>query len=121
MTRRSPRIATIVPILVCVAGIAAMVTAGAAPASAPVAKKSCGTITSTSSFDRAEVIKIRGVGCRKARKVARRFDHQGEEEGHWQCGLAHNDAPRLFSCGRGPGSGDLRDRPHALEARGVTS
>jgi hypothetical protein len=119
MPPRAPRIA-IVPILVCLAAACALLAAGSAPATG-VAKKSCGTISSTSTYPRAEVIKIRGVRCHKARKVARRFDHEGSELGRWKCDLAHDDPPRLFSCGRGHGGGDLSDRPHALEARGVSS
>jgi hypothetical protein len=115
MRRRAP----IIPILACALGLA--LAAGAASATSGSAKRSCGTISSTSTYPRAEVIKIRGVSCGKARKVARRFDHEGKELGSWKCGLAHSDPPRIFSCGRGPGHGDLRDRPHALEARGVSS
>lgn len=84
-----------------------------------LARKRCGKISSTSSFDEAKVIAIRGVGCTKARKVARRFDHEGKEKGRWECSLAHDDLPRLFSCGRGGESGDVRDWPHALVAKGV--
>lgn len=87
-----------------------------------LARKRCGKISSTSGFDQAKVIAIRGVGCRKARKVARRFDHKGEQTGRWQCFLARDeDLPRLFSCGRGDDSGDVRDWPHALTAKGVGS
>jgi hypothetical protein len=84
-----------------------------------LARKRCGKISSTSAYEKAKVIAIRGVGCSKARKVARRYDHESEETGRWQCSLAHNDPPRLFSCGRGGDSGDVRDWPHALVAKGV--
>jgi hypothetical protein len=85
-----------------------------------LARERCGKISSTSDFEQAKVIAIRGVGCKKARRVARRFDHKGEETGRWQCFLARDeDLPRLFSCGRGGESGDVRDWPHALVAKGV--
>ena len=84
-----------------------------------LARKRCGTISSTSVYEKAKVIAIRGVSCSKARKVARRYDHQSKQTGRWQCFLAHGDLPRLFSCGRGGDSGDVRDWPHALVAKGV--
>ena len=83
------------------------------------ARRSCGTISSTSVYDRARVVAIRGVTCRRARRVARAFDHRGVERGRWQCALAHGDRPRLFSCGWPASGGDLRDSPHALTAVGV--
>jgi hypothetical protein len=84
-----------------------------------IARKGCGKISSTSVYDRAKVVAIRGVGCKKARKVARRYDHDGEQTGRWRCALAHDDLPRLFSCGRGGESGDVRKWPHALVVKGV--
>lgn len=84
-----------------------------------LARKRCGKISSTSAYEKAKVIAIRGVGCSKARKVARRYDHESKQTGRWQCFLAHNDLPRLFSCGRGGEAGDVRDWPHALVAKGV--
>jgi hypothetical protein len=81
-------------------------------------RKSCGTYKSTSAYDRARVIAIRGVSCPRARRVAKRFDRKGKELARWQCGLAHDALPRLFSCGKG-GSGSLQDSPHALVAKGV--
>jgi hypothetical protein len=84
-----------------------------------LARKTCGKISSTSVYDKAKVIAIRGVGCAKARKVARRYDHDSKQTGSWQCFLAHDDLPRLFSCGRGAESGDVRKWPHALVAKGV--
>jgi hypothetical protein len=83
------------------------------------ARKACGKIASTSIYDKAKVIAIRGVGCAKARKVARRYDQESKQTGRWQCFLAHDDLPRLFSCGRGGESGDVRKWPHALVAKGV--
>ena len=83
------------------------------------ARRSCGTITSTSTYDRARVIAIRGVTCRRARRVARAYDHRGEQVGRWRCALAHDDRPRLFSCGWPATGGDLRDARHAITARGV--
>jgi hypothetical protein len=84
-----------------------------------LARKACGKISSTSVYDKAKVIAIRGVGCSKARKVARRYDQDSKQTGNWQCFLAHDDLPRLFSCGRGGASGDVRKWPHALVAKGV--
>jgi hypothetical protein len=85
---------------------------------AQVARKSCGQIKSTSVFPRAEAIAIRGVDCKWAIRVARSFDHKGRERGRWRCALAHAGGRALFSCGRGGKRGDLRDRPHALIAKG---
>jgi hypothetical protein len=84
-----------------------------------LARKRCGKISSTSTYEQAKVIAIRGVGCSKARRIARRYDHDGKQTGRWRCSLAHDDLPRLFSCGRGGESGDVRDWPHALVAKGV--
>jgi hypothetical protein len=84
-----------------------------------LARKGCGKIGSTSIYDKAKVIAIRGVGCSKARKVARRYDQRSKQTGGWQCFLAHDDLPRIFSCGRGGESGDVRKWPHALVAKGV--
>ena len=84
---------------------------------AQAARMRCGTISSTSKYERARVIAIRGVTCRRARRVARAYDHRGDEIGRWRCFLAHDDAPRLFSCGWPPRSGDIRRAPHALTVR----
>jgi hypothetical protein len=84
-----------------------------------MARKACGKISSTSVYDKAKVIAIRGVGCSKARKVARRYDQDSKQTGSWQCFLAHDDLPRLFSCGRGGESGDVRKWPHALVVKGI--
>jgi hypothetical protein len=84
-----------------------------------LARKTCGKISSASVYDKSKVIAIRGVGCSKARKVARRYDQDSKHTGGWQCFLAHDDLPRLFSCGRGGESGDVRKWPHALVAKGV--
>lgn len=82
-------------------------------------RRSCGTIPSTSIYTYARVVAIRGVRCRIARRVAKAYDERGRMLGSWRCGLAHNDLPRLFSCGAGGGSGDLRKRRRALEAIGT--
>jgi hypothetical protein len=85
-----------------------------------LARKGCGKIATTSGYDKAKVIAIRGVGCSTARKVARRYDQQAKQTGSWQCFLAHDDSSsRLFSCGRGGESSDVRKWPHALVAKGV--
>jgi hypothetical protein len=83
------------------------------------ARRSCGTIASTSVYPYARVIAIRGVTCRTARRVAKRYDSRGTAPRGWRCALAHNDRPRLFSCGSGGRRGDLRRWPRALEAIGT--
>jgi hypothetical protein len=96
-------------------------TAGA-PADGPGAEpraKGCGTYASTSIYDRANVIAIRGVGCSKAKRVARRYDRKGKATGPWRCALAHGGGRALFSCGHPATGGDLRDAEHALKAKGI--
>jgi hypothetical protein len=84
------------------------------------ARRSCGTIASTSVYPYARVIVIRGrMTCRGARRLAKRYDSRGTTSRGWYCALAHNDRPRLFSCGSGGHSGDLRTWPRALEAIGT--
>jgi hypothetical protein len=101
------------------------VVAPGAPAAAgahdagTAARRSCGTIQSTSVYPYARVIAIRGVTCRTARRVAKRYDSRGTAPRGWRCALAHNDRPRLFSCGSGGRRGDLRRWPRALEAIGT--
>ena len=82
------------------------------------ARHYCGKIASTSVYPYARVYSLRRVSCRTARKVARRYDKYGTTYPRWACALAHGDRPRLFSCGRGGKSGDLRKWPYALEALG---
>jgi endonuclease YncB( thermonuclease family) len=82
-------------------------------------RRSCGTITSTSIYPFARVVAIRGVRCRRARRVARIYDHEGRSPGRWRCFLANADRPRLFPCGYPPRGGDIRRAEHALEAIGV--
>lgn len=91
----------------------------AADPDAAAARRSCGTISSTSVYPYARVVAIRGVSCRTARRVARRYDRSGGQSRGWRCGLAHGDRPRLFSCGSGGRRGDLRRFPRALEAIGT--
>lgn len=79
----------------------------------------CGTYRSTSIYARGRVVAIRGVNCEKAREVAKRYDHRGRQIDGWRCGLAHGGGRALFSCGKGGSSGDLRDWPRALVAKGV--
>ena len=91
-----------------------LAVSASAPAHTAARRHGCGTISSTSIYARAKVIALRGVGCRKARAVAKRFDHTGDLAiGHWRCALAHSDLPNLFSCGW-PASGNLRRADHAL-------
>jgi endonuclease YncB( thermonuclease family) len=82
-------------------------------------RRSCGTIDSTSLYPFARVVAIRGVSCRRARRVARVYDHDGRSPGRWRCFLAHADRPRLFACGYPPTSGDIRRAEHALETIGA--
>jgi hypothetical protein len=83
------------------------------------ARRSCGTIVSTSEYPYARVVAIRRVTCRTARRVAKRYDSRGTAPRGWRCALAHNDPPRLFSCGTRGETRDLRLRPRALEAIGT--
>jgi hypothetical protein len=108
------------PALLSLIVLVALAAAGAAQAGGEAsARRSCGTIESTSVYPYARVVAIRGVTCRTARRVAKRYDSTGRAPRGWRCALAHNDRPRLFSCGSGRGSGDLRRRPRALEAIGT--
>jgi hypothetical protein len=100
------------------AGVALLALAASADATGSE-RRSCGTIRSTSVYPYARVVAIRGVSCRTARRVAKRYDSDGLVTRGWRCGLAHGDRPRLFSCGSGGTSGDLRSRPRALEAIGT--
>ena len=100
-----------------------LVLAGPVQADSPsgeaAARRSCGTIPTTSIYRSATVIAIRRVSCRRAREVAYAYDRRQRTLGRWRCGLAHDDSPRLLSCGAGPPrTGDLRKRRYALEAIG---
>ena len=106
-----------VPLVLGLVSLALLLLAGSAEATSSK-RRSCGTIRSTSVYPYARVVAIRGVGCRTARRVARRYDSRGTAPRGWRCALAHGDRPRLFSCGSAGGSGDLRKRPRALEAIG---
>jgi hypothetical protein len=110
---RAPRL------VVLFAGLAVVITSAMASPDDVQARKGCGSIRSTSSYERARVIAIRGVGCSKARNVARRYDHRAKQSRPWRCFLAHGALPRLFSCGRGDTSSDLRKWHHALVAKGA--
>ena len=120
MTRSTPRLAAIAAAAIALAFAALL--AGRSTATAPAAsgaKTDCGTYDSASTFDRGQVFAIRGVNCRKARKVAKKYDHKGTAPRPWKCALAHGGGKALFSCGYGESSGDIRDWPHALIAKGV--
>jgi hypothetical protein len=109
-------------LLACVASLALALVASAvadAPPATTAKRHSCGTYSSTSIYKKAKVIAIRGVSCKRARQVAVAYDRSQRTLGKWRCGLAHDDLPRLFSCGAGKSSGDLRKWPHALEAVGT--
>ena len=100
----------------------ALVTLGWSLAGTPEradAAKRCGTYNTTFGYERARVIAIRGVKCKRAVRIARAYDRRFVTPSSWVCGLAHGGGRRLFSCGAGGKSGDLRDWPHALKALGV--
>jgi len=104
------------------AGLAAAVLISLGAAAEPAqGSKRCGTYASTSSYERARVVAIRGVRCKRAVRIARRYDRRFVTPGAWRCALAHGGGRRLFSCGAGGTSGDLRDWPHALKSLGVGS
>jgi hypothetical protein len=82
-------------------------------------RRSCGTYNSDSVYARAKVFAIRGVGCHRALRVAKRFDHNGIAPGPWHCFLGHSGR-RLFSCGHpAPAGGPITHASHALLSRGV--
>ena len=107
------------PLILPVLVVAASLTWIPGAEGATAARRSCGTVKSTSAYPYARVIAIRGVSCRRAREVAKAYDSRGRDPRGWRCALAHGDRPRLFSCGSGAGSGDLRNRARALEAVGT--
>ncbi len=118
----APRLALLATVLaVAGATVAPSAIASTGNEAASSKRQSCGLITSTSIYEFARVIAIRGVRCRVARRVAKAYDSRGRQPGGWRCGLAHGDRPRLFSCGAGQGRGDLRKRRRALEAVGTNS
>ena len=82
-------------------------------------RERCGKFNSASVYPQARVTAIRGVDCDEALKVAKKYDHKGQSSGPWECFLAHGGGRALFSCGYGGSSGDVRDFPHALVAKGV--
>ena len=82
------------------------------------AETDCGTFASTSIYPTARVTELRGVGCRRAREVAKAYDKSGKQLGKWRCALAHGGGTDLFSCGKGGKRGNLRKWPHALVAKG---
>ena len=107
------------PLLATTAVTGALAAPAAAATEGAAARRSCGTISSTSVYPYARVVAIRGVSCRTARRVAKRYDRSGRSSRGWRCALAHGDRPRLFSCGSGGRRGDLRRFPRALEAIGT--
>lgn len=117
----SRRVVPLVPLLVAALLVPSAGAAARSEEEATAAgRRSCGLIESTSIYRYARVIAIRGVRCRVARRVAKAYDSRGRMLGRWRCGLAHDDLPRLFSCGAGKKRrGDLRKRRRALEAIGT--
>jgi hypothetical protein len=102
--------------LLVAAGLAIAATLSAA---APSQAATCdGAIRGSTGNFSYEVVTIRGVTCRRAKQVAAAYERGGTAPSPWQCFLARQtDAPRLFSCGWGASSGDVRTWPHAFEAR----
>jgi hypothetical protein len=115
---RNGRLLLLVVTAAALAALSQLAWAGT-PAATTAKRHSCGTYTSTSIYKKAKVIAIRGVSCKRALQVAKAYDTKQRQLGSWHCGLAHADLPRLFSCGAGKGTGDLRKLPHALEAVGT--
>jgi hypothetical protein len=115
MPMRAGAATALTAITVLAAGLAPAATAG--DGHEPLRARDCGTYASTSIYDRAKVVAIRGVGCKKAKKVARRYDRKQAFTGPWRCALGH-DSRVLFSCGH-PQGGNLRDADHALKAVGL--
>jgi hypothetical protein len=106
-------------VVVAVAALGALALVAAAPppvVDQAAAAKNCGTYASTSTTGRARVVVIRKVKCRRALRVAKKYDHQFQPPRPWACGLAHGGGRVLFSCGKGGTSGNIRDWPHALKA-----
>lgn len=114
------------------AGLAAAAVPSALPTSAPAAREAAEPTAraarvkcvplypSRSLYRHGRVYAIRGVSCATAIRVARAYDNSGRAPSPWRCGLAHNDLPRLFSCGYPAGrGGGLQTAPHAFEALGV--
>ena len=73
--------------------------------------------TAVSPF--ARVTAIRGVRCRRARRVARAYDRERRSPEPWRTFVAHGDRPHLVSCGYPPRRGVIRRAGHALEAIGT--
>jgi hypothetical protein len=120
MTRPIPRPAVIAAAMLALAFAALLAFGSSAKAPAAAgAKTDCGTYNSTSIYDKGRVFAIRGVECGKALKVAKKYDRRGATPGPWKCALAHGGGRSLFSCGYGESSGNIRDWPHALVAKGV--
>ena len=122
MTGSIPRLTAIVAAVSLALALTVILLAqstASAPAAAQ-AKTDCGKYRSTSIYGKGQVFAIRGVKCRKARKVAKKFDHKGAAPSPWACVLGHGGRT-LFSCGYGESTGNIRDWPHALIAKGVGS
>ncbi len=89
-----------------------------APSAAPAAERKTCKGSISFSGTKTRIVVLRGVSCRKAKRVARAYD-KGSPPGSWRCALARAPFDRIdgrivgFSCGRG-GSGELRKRPHAF-------
>lgn len=99
-------------LLVCLAFAACL--AALAPATASAARTCKGTVKVTGK--KTKIVVLRGVSCRKAKSVARKFRRPPVG---WGCGGVHPDAKPvngrrpLYVCGSGS-SGDLTKSPKAF-------
>jgi hypothetical protein len=82
------------------------------------ARRTCpGTVKFSGTTNK--IVILRGVSCRKARRVVRAYD-RGVPPRPWQCFLAHAPFDRIngrivgFSCAWGGRRGDVRRWPHAF-------
>jgi len=102
--------------LLALFALALPAAAPAEPGAQASKRKNCGVLKGMGGKYKFRVVALRGVSCRGARKVAKRYDRVRPLPRGWACGLAHNEPKRLFSCGKGGTRGDLRKWPHALVA-----
>jgi hypothetical protein len=107
----------VVVVGVLIAGVASIIWVSP---DAAAAGHSCGTFRSDSAYPRAKVFTATGVGCNRALRVAKRFDHQGSAPGSWQCFIGHGGR-RLFACGYPlpAAGGPITEAKHAFWVRGV--
>jgi hypothetical protein len=96
---------------------AAVLAAALAGPAAAEGRRCPGTIAFSGST--IAVVTLRGVTCAQAKRVARGYA-RFSPPAPWKCALAHAPFDRIagrivgFSCGYGPGPGNLRLRRHAF-------